>query len=176
MIGIVLVTHGAVGDALRDAMEHVVGAQTQVASVAIGPDDDMDEMRATILARVDDADTGDGVVLLTDMFGGTPSNLCLSVMGRGGVEVISGVNLPMLVKIVKARDRFPLAECVEWAEAAGRKYIAAASHLPAACLGGSACVSGALEDLARKRPAVAKEWPKPANAPAAPWVVAGGKR
>ncbi len=183
MIGVVLVTHGAVGDALRSAMEHVVGEQPQVATVAIGPDDDMDRMRAQILASVDEVDTGDGAILLTDMFGGTPSNLCLSMLARGGVEVISGVNLPMLVKLAKARAGFTLAECVDRAEAAGRKYIAAASHLPAACLGGSACVSGALEDLARKWPATAsgKEWPpagtKDWGVPGAKtiWPATGGK-
>lgn len=182
MIGVVLVTHGGVGDALRSAMEHVVGVQAQVATVAIGPDDDMDRMRAEILASVDEVDTGDGAILLTDMFGGTPSNLCLSMLARGGVEVISGVNLPMLVKLAKARAGFTLAECVDRAEAAGRKYIAAASHLPAACLGGSACVSGALEDLARKWPtATGKEWPpagtKDWGVPGAKtiWPATGGK-
>lgn len=141
MIGVVLVTHGGLGQALRDAMEHVVGAQAQVATVSIGPEDDMEAMRAEIIRRIDEVDTGDGAVLLTDMFGGTPSNLAISMIARGGVEVISGVNLPMLVKLAKARAAGTLGECVDCAEAAGRKYIATASHLPSACLGGSACVS-----------------------------------
>lgn len=151
MIGVVLVTHGGLGQALRDAMEHVVGAQAQVATVSIGPDDDMEAMRAEIIRRIDEVDTGDGAVLLTDMFGGTPSNLAISMIGRGGVEVISGVNLPMLVKLAKARAAGTLGECVDCAEAAGRKYIAAASHLPSACLGGSACVS--VQPSPRKLPA-----------------------
>ena len=157
MIGVVLVTHGGLGDALRSAMEHVVGVQAQVATVAVGPDDDMDAMRGEIGARVGEVDTGDGAILLTDMFGSTPSNLCLSMLGRGNVEVISGVNLPMLVKLAKARAGFTLQECVDRAEAAGRKYIAAASHLPAACLGGSACIPGVLEELARTWPAAGSE-------------------
>ena len=157
MIGVVLVTHGGLGDALRSAMEHVVGAQAQVATVAVGPDDDMDAVREQIAARLGEVDTGDGTVLLTDMFGSTPSNLCLSMRGRGNVEVISGVNLPMLVKLAKARAGFTLGECVDRAEEAGRKYIAAASHLPPACLGGSACAPLALEEVARRWPAQG-EW------------------
>ena len=158
MIGLVLVTHGGLGDALRSAMEHVVGAQAQVATVAVGPDDDLDAMREAIVARMAEVDTGDGTILLTDMFGSTPSNLCLSMLGHGNVEVISGVNLPMLVKLGKARPGFTLGECVDRAEAAGRKYIAAASHLPASCLGGSAWVPGALVELAGKRRGFGGGW------------------
>ena len=161
MIGVVLGTHGGLGDALRSAMEHVVGVQAQVATVAVGPDDDMDAMRGQIAARMDEVDTGDGTVLLTDMFGSTPSNLCLAMRARGNVEVISGVNLPMLVKLAKARGCCPLGECVDRAEAAGRKYIAAASHLPASCLGGSACAPAALEEIVRRWPATGDEWARP---------------
>ena len=129
MIGLVLVTHGRLADELRLAMEHVVGAQRNVATVCIGPDDDIECRRADIRECIESVDTGDGVVLLTDMFGGTPSNLAISQMDRDGVEVIAGVNLPMLVKLAKVRSHQPLADAVDCAQAAGRKYIAAASHV-----------------------------------------------
>jgi len=129
MIGLVLVTHGRLADELRLAMEHVVGAQRNVATVCIGPDDDIEGRRAEIHRCIDEVDTGDGVVLLTDMFGGTPSNLAISQMDRQGVEVIAGVNLPMLVKLAKVRSNQPLAAAVDCAQMAGRKYIAAASHV-----------------------------------------------
>jgi mannose PTS system EIIA component len=129
MIGMILVTHGKLADELRAAMEHVVGAQRNVDTVCIGPDDDMDNRRAEIERCIARCDTGDGVVLLTDMFGGTPSNLAISMMERRGVEVIAGVNLPMLVKLAKVRSSQPLADAVCCAEDAGRKYIAAASHV-----------------------------------------------
>ena len=129
MIGLVLVTHGRLAEELRLAMEHVVGAQRHVDSVCIGPDDDMERRRSEIETCIDRCDTGDGVVLLTDMFGGTPSNLAISQMDRKGVEVLSGVNLPMLVKLAKVRSSQPLADAVDCAQTAGRKYIAAASHV-----------------------------------------------
>jgi mannose PTS system EIIA component len=129
MIGMVLVTHGRLGEELRLAMEHVVGVQRNVATVCIGPDDNTETRRAEIEACIQSCDTGDGVVLLTDMFGGTPSNLAISLMDRKGVEVIAGVNLPMLVKLAKVRSNQPLDEAVECAQEAGRKYIAAASRL-----------------------------------------------
>ena len=110
-------------------MEHVVGAQRCVDTVCIGPEDDIDNRRAEIEACIGRCDSGDGVVLLTDMFGGTPSNLAISMMERQGVEVIAGVNLPMLVKLAKVRGNQPLASAVHCAEEAGRKYIAAASHV-----------------------------------------------
>ena len=128
MIGLILVTHGRLAEELRLAMEHVVGAQRGVATVCIGPDDDVEVRRAEITRCIDEVDTGDGVVLLTDMFGGTPSNLAISQMDRKGVEVIAGVNLPMLVKLAKIRSNQPLADAVDCAQAAGRKYIAAVSH------------------------------------------------
>ncbi|MGH7040836.1 MAG: PTS sugar transporter subunit IIA [Acetobacteraceae bacterium] len=129
MIGMILVTHGKLADELRAAMEHVVGAQRNVDTVCIGPDDDMENRRAEIEQCIARCDTGDGVVLLTDMFGGTPSNLAISMMERKGVDVIAGVNLPMLVKLAKVRSNQPLADAVTCAEDAGRKYIAAASHV-----------------------------------------------
>ena len=144
MIGLVLVTHGRLAEELRSAMEHVVGSQRNVCTVCIGPDDDMERRRSEIHRCIDQVDTGDGVVLLTDMFGGTPSNLAISQMDRRNVEVISGVNLPMLVKLAKVRSHQPLADAVDCAQNAGRKYIAAASHvlphcrLPEEALNGSA--------------------------------------
>ena len=129
MIGLVLVTHGHLADELRLAMEHVVGPQRNVATVCIGADDDMEERRSEIDVSIREVDMGDGVVLLTDMFGGTPSNLAISMMNRPGVEVIAGVNLPMLVKLAKVRSSKRLEEAVDCAQNAGRKYIAAASHV-----------------------------------------------
>jgi PTS system mannose-specific IIA component len=135
MIGMVLVTHGRLAVELRSALEHVVGAQRNVDAVCIGPDDDMENRRAEIEACIKRCDTGDGVVLLTDMFGGTPSNLAISMMEKQNVEVIAGVNLPMLVKLAKVRSNQPLPDAVVCAEEPGRKYIAAASHV----LHGQAC-------------------------------------
>jgi mannose PTS system EIIA component len=139
MIGMVLVTHGRLAEELRLAMEHVVGAQNNVDTVCIGPDDDIDKRRVEIEACIARCDVGDGVVLLTDMFGGTPSNLAISMMERHGVEVIAGVNLPMLVKLAKVRSNQPLAAAVTCAEEAGRKYIAAASHVLNGCKINGSC-------------------------------------
>ncbi len=139
MIGLVLVTHGRLADELRLAMEHVVGAQRNVATVCIGPDDDIEGRRVEIRQSIAQVDTGDGVVLLTDMFGGTPSNLAISMMSREGLEVISGVNLPMLVKLAKVRSSQTLGECVDCAQTAGRKYIAAASHVLPSCKKSGVC-------------------------------------
>ncbi len=129
MIGMVLVTHGRLAEELINALEHVVGPQTNVGAVCIGPDDDMEQRRAEILDRAANADEGDGVVLLTDMFGGTPSNLAISVMEKANVEVIAGVNLPMLVKLASVRGARSLADAVDDAQEAGRKYISVASKL-----------------------------------------------
>ncbi len=134
MIGLVLVTHGRLAEELRSAMEHVVGPQRNVGTICIGPEDEIEERRADIEACIGAVDKGDGVVVLTDMFGGTPSNLAISMMTKPGVEVISGVNLPMLVKLAKVRSSQTLTECVECAQAAGRKYIAAASHVLPSCV------------------------------------------
>jgi len=133
MIGMILVTHGRLAVELRHALEHVVGAQRNVDTVCIGPEDDMEGRRAEIESCIQRCDTGDGVVLLTDMFGGTPSNLAISLMDRKGVEVIAGVNLPMLVKLAKVRCNQPLSAAVDCAERAGKKYIAAASHVLHGC-------------------------------------------
>ncbi len=129
MIGLVIVTHGRLAVELRSAMEHVVGRQANVVTVSIGADDDSDRRRSEIHAAVEQVDDGDGVVMMTDMFGGTPSNLCLSQMARPGVEVLAGVNLPMLVKLAKVRYLMPLKEAVECVQAAGRKYITSASEV-----------------------------------------------
>ena len=129
MIGLVLVTHGRLAEELIGALEHVVGPQANVAAVCIGPDDDMEKRRLEILDRVKEVDQKDGVVLLTDMFGGTPSNLAISIIDRAKVEVIAGVNLPMLVKLASVRETEPLEEAVASAQEAGRKYINIASQL-----------------------------------------------
>ncbi len=129
MIGIVLVTHGRLANEFVAATEHVVGPQENMRTVSIGPDDDMEERRVEILKTVEEVDSGDGVVVLTDMFGGTPSNLAISIMDRATVEVIAGVNLPMLIKLASVRGSKPLAEAVASAQEAGRKYINVASKL-----------------------------------------------
>ena len=127
MIGIVLVTHGNLAREFITALEHVVGPQQGISAVCIAADDDMERRRADILESAKSCNTGDGVVILTDMFGGTPSNLAISVMGLAGAEVLAGVNLPMLVKLVSMRSR-PIAEAVRVAQEAGRKYITVASR------------------------------------------------
>jgi len=123
MIGMVLVTHGTLANALRDAMEHVVGKQKNLATVCVESDAEFESQRAEIASRMAEVNAGDGVILLTDMFGGTPSNLAMSMLSQPGVEIIGGVNLPMLVKLAKIRGSQALAEAVQCAEAAGRKYI-----------------------------------------------------
>jgi PTS system mannose-specific IIA component len=123
MIGMVLVTHGHLATEFRAALEHVVGPQKQIATVSIGPEDDMEERRKDILAAVNQVDRGIGVVVLTDMFGGTPSNLAISVMNGGHVEVVAGINLPMLIKLASIRDTTSLEQAVLQAQDAGRKYI-----------------------------------------------------
>lgn len=129
MIGMVLVTHGDLAKEFVSALQHVVGEQENVAAVCIGPDDDMEQRRADILASVEAVDDGKGVVLLTDMFGGTPSNLAISIMEQANVEVIAGVNLPLLIKLASVRINGTLAETVNAAQEAGRKYINVASRL-----------------------------------------------
>lgn len=129
MIGLVLVTHGRLAVELIAATEHVVGAQHDVRTVCIGPDDDMEQRRNEIRAAIDEVDNGGGVILLTDMFGGTPSNLAISFMEKANVEVIAGVNLPMLIKLASVRENETLAEAVASAQEAGRKYINVASAL-----------------------------------------------
>lgn len=127
MIGVLLVTHGRLADELKAATEHVVGPQQDFRTVCIGPSDDMEARREEILDAIKAVDSGEGVVLLTDMFGGTPSNLAISAMGSGKIEVIAGVNLPMLIKLASVRSKSTLGEAVDKAQEAGRKYIRVAS-------------------------------------------------
>lgn len=129
MIGLVLVTHGALADEFKLALEHVVGPQEQCETIAIGPEDNAETRREDILSAIDRADSGDGVIILTDMFGGTPSNLAISVMQNRKVEVIAGVNLPMLVKLGRIRGEMPMAEAVNMAQEAGKKYITVANSI-----------------------------------------------
>jgi len=129
MIGVVLVTHGRLAQEFIDALVHVVGPQQNIAAVCIGPDDDMDQRRREIVESVAAVDGGKGVVLLTDMFGGTPSNLAISVLDQGRIEVVAGVNLPMLIKLASLRGKESLATVITEAQAAGRKYINVASQL-----------------------------------------------
>ena len=129
MIGVVLVTHGKLAVEFRAALEHVVGPQDQIEAVTIGPEDDVEARRKDIIAAVKRVDTGDGVAILTDMFGGTPSNLAISVMSQPKVEVLAGINLPMLVKLAKVRGEAALPEAVAKAQEAGRKYITVASRV-----------------------------------------------
>jgi PTS system mannose-specific IIA component len=129
MIGLVIVTHGRLAQEFVFAMEHVVGPQTNVAAICIGPDDDMERRRRDILKACGDVDCGGGVILLTDMFGGTPSNLAISVMEQTKAEVIAGLNLPMLIKLASIRNREGLQACVAHAQEAGRKYISVASYV-----------------------------------------------
>lgn len=123
MIGLVLVTHGNLAEEFLHAVVHVVGPQEKFATVCIGPDDDMDQRREDIITAVHMVDDGDGVIILTDMFGGTPSNLAISVMEEGKVEVIAGVNLPMLIKLTSVRQTETLVGALRAAQDAGRKYI-----------------------------------------------------
>jgi mannose PTS system EIIA component len=129
MIGLVLVTHGRLGEEMRAVLEHVVGPQAQVACVGMQPKDDMEEKRREISRCVAEVDTGLGVLILTDMFGGTPSNLAISLSAEGKVEALAGVNLPMLVKLASARRTETLHNAALLAQEAGRKHIHAASAL-----------------------------------------------
>jgi len=129
MIGLVIVTHGRLADEFVLAMEHVVGPQRGVRAICIGPEDDMERRRADIIAAAREVDDGSGVILLTDMFGGTPSNLAISVMDETRAEVIAGLNLPMLIKLASIRDRGDLSTVVAHAQEAGKKYISVASYV-----------------------------------------------
>ena len=129
MIGIVLVTHGHLATEFRAALEHVCGPQSQLATITIGPDDDMESRRKDIIAAIATVEAGAGVVVLTDMFGGTPSNLAISVMDGAHVEVVAGANLPMLIKLASVRDEASLEQAVTQAAEAGRKYIYVASKI-----------------------------------------------
>lgn len=129
MIGMVLVTHGHLATEFQNALEHVVGKQKQLETITIGPDDDMEARRQDIIDAVEDVDSGDGVVVLTDMFGGTPSNLAISVMNGVKVDVVAGINLPLLIKLASVRECADLEKAVAKAQEAGRKYISVASHI-----------------------------------------------
>ena len=129
MIGLVLVTHGKLAEEFRNALEHVVGPQKSLETVSIGPEDDMDQRRTDIVEAVAHADEGQGVIILTDMFGGTPSNLSISVMDNGRIEVIAGVNLPMLIKLASVRSENDMEKALAEAQEAGRKYINVASRV-----------------------------------------------
>jgi len=129
MIGLVLVTHGKLAEEFRNALEHVVGPQKLLETVSIGPEDDMDQRRMDIIEAVSRAEDGQGVIILTDMFGGTPSNLSISVMDGGRIEVIAGVNLPMLIKLASVRAEGDMEKSLAEAQEAGRKYINVASRV-----------------------------------------------
>ena len=129
MIWLVLVTHGRLAAEFVAAMEHVVGPQAQCQAICIEANDDMEERRADIARAAAEVDKGAGVILLTDMFGGTPSNLAISLLGRPNLEVIAGVNLPMLIKLASVRKAKTVGEAVDMAQEAGRKYISVASRL-----------------------------------------------
>lgn len=129
MIGLVLVTHGRLADEFVVAMEHVVGPQPQVATICIGPEDDLESRRADIAKAVEAVEGGRGVIVLTDLFGGTPSNLAISLMETGRIEVIAGMNLPMLIRLESARRTMNVVAAVAAAREAGRKYISVASEV-----------------------------------------------
>ena len=128
MIGLILVTHGQLAKEFVAAMEHVVGAQDKVATVCIGPNDDMEIRRRQISHAIAEVDSGAGVIMLTDLFGGTPSNLAISLLEKGKTEVIAGINLPMLIRLAGARKELGLRKCAEAAREAGRSYITLASE------------------------------------------------
>lgn len=129
MIGLVLVTHGRLAQEFIHALEHVVGKQSHIEAVCIGPDDKMDVRRNDIAAAIAKSSAGEGVIILTDMFGGTPSNLSISLLEEGKVEVVAGLNLPMLVKLARVRKDFNLHKAAAAAQDAGRKYINIASQV-----------------------------------------------
>lgn len=129
MIGLVIITHGNLAIEFRRALEHVVGEQLQLETICIGPDDNMETRRADIEEAVHSVDTGEGVIMLTDLFGGTPSNMAISLMQDKKVEVVAGINLPLLVKLAGVRAKSTVAEAADIAQQAGRKYIQVASKL-----------------------------------------------
>jgi mannose PTS system EIIA component len=129
MIGLILVTHGRLAEEFLVALEHVVGPQKQVATICIGPHDDMESRRKEIASAIKRVESGEGVIILTDLFGGTPSNLSISLLDAGHVEVIAGVNLPMLIRLDSARKNMDVRQAVAAAREAGRKYISVASEV-----------------------------------------------
>ena len=128
MIGLILVTHGKLAEHFVDAMEHVVGGQPAVATICIGPSDDMEQRRQDIADAISEVDTGSGAIILTDLFGGTPSNLAISLLDAGRVEVIAGINLPMLIRLAGARKTMNVVDAVHAAQQAGKNYITVASE------------------------------------------------
>jgi mannose PTS system EIIA component len=128
MIGMVLVTHGRLAKEFKSALEHVVGPQRQLGVITIDPDDDMDGRRQDIMDAIHSVDSGEGVVVLTDMFGGTPSNLAISAMNGSNVEVVAGINLPLLIKLASVREDKKLSDAVLCAQESGRKYMYVASR------------------------------------------------
>ena len=128
MIGLVVVAHGGLAQELLNATEHVVGPQRHAIAISTGPSDDLRAKQAEINDAVAAVDGGDGVVVVTDMFGGTPCNLAIGAMAGDGVEVVYGANLPLLVKLAKTRES-PLPVAIEAALGAGRKYIDAAKRM-----------------------------------------------
>jgi mannose PTS system EIIA component len=129
MIGLVIVAHGRLAAEFRLALEHVVGPQDRVETVSIAPDDNVENRRKDIVEAISRVNAGSGVIILTDMFGGTPSNLAISALENGHIEVLAGVNLPMLIKLARVRGETPLKKAVELAQEAGRKYISVASQI-----------------------------------------------
>jgi mannose PTS system EIIA component len=129
MIGVVIVAHGGLAGEFKAALEHVVGRQERLESLSIGPEDDVEARRLELIEAVRRVDAGRGVMVLTDMFGGTPSNLAISVMAETGAEVLAGINLPMLIKLASVREEATLSQAVNAAKEAGRKYISVASQV-----------------------------------------------
>lgn len=129
MLGLVLVTHGNLANEFVAAMQHVVGKQEQIDTVCIGPEDNMEARREEILRKVEQVNSGDGTLVLTDLFGGTPSNLAISIMDKAKVEILAGINLPMLIKIASLRKEKNLKDTALGAQEAGKKYINIASQL-----------------------------------------------
>lgn len=129
MIGIVVVTHGKLAEELIRATVHVVGPQPAFRSISIEAEDDVDARREEIRQTVKNCDRGDGVIILTDMFGGTPSNLALSNMSPGRVDVVGGVNLPMLIHLVQIREELALPDAVRATCDAGQRYIRIGSEI-----------------------------------------------
>ncbi|NBT85411.1 MAG: PTS sugar transporter subunit IIA [Alphaproteobacteria bacterium] len=129
MIGLVIITHGELAKSFVLSLELIAGPQQNIETICIKPDDDMDQQRTNILKAIKTVDQNKGVILLTDLFGGTPSNLALSILGLENIEVIGGVNLPMLLKLIALRSKLTLQEAVEQAQEAARKHIHIASSL-----------------------------------------------
>ncbi len=127
MIGVVLVSHANIAKEMLNVIEHIVGPQDKILAISIFPNDDMKKKRTEIVESVKKVESGKGVIVLTDMFGGTPSNLAISVMEDEKIEVVAGVNLPMLIKMMSVRDKKSIKELIKISQESGRKYINVAS-------------------------------------------------